>query len=1077
MATALALMTSALTAVAVTAGPPASASTFAPTISTGIGPQGCSIRGGLAYCWGAGAGGQLGNNSTAQSDVPVAVSTSGALSGVTITEISAGLYSVCALSSAGAVYCWGYNADGELGDSSTTQSDVPVAVSTSGVLSGKTITQVSAGLEDACALASTGAAYCWGDNATGQLGNSSTTSSSVPVAVTTSGALSGKTLASISAGPGATCAVDTSGLAYCWGYNGPGQLGNGNTTQQTAPVAVSTSGVLSGVTLAQVSVGFATTCAVSSAGAAYCWGYNTDGELGNNASGAASSVPVAVYAGGVLSGVTLTQIAAGLYFTCAQDAAGNTYCWGQNGSGQLGNASTTGSDVPVKASGPVTAPTGVHAFPASTSAAVYWTAVSGAPSGETLSGYTATASPGGATCTTATTTCTITGLSNGTTYTITVVTNTSLSMSAPSTSATVTPWPPATAIGAGYPNTCTLQSGKAYCWGDNTDGEAGNGTTTTPQLSPVAVATSGVLSGVTLTQVITGVTFGCGLSSAGKAYCWGDNSYGELGNGSGAASSDVPVAVSTSGVLSGVTLTEISTERYSVCALSNVGQVYCWGDDTNGQLGNGTSGTTSNVPVAVTTSGTPMAGVTLVQVSAGWLTSCALGSNAAVYCWGDNSYAELGDDNSASSDVPVAVYTGGVLSGVPIASISAGWVGACALSTAGAAYCWGYNYAGELGDGNATSIGSTSDVPVAVTDSGVLSGVTLTQVSDGLAQVCALSTAGAAYCWGDNNAGQLGDNSTTDTTVPVAVTTSGALSGVTLTQVSAGVFYTCTLSGAGTSYCFGLGTDGELGNNSSSTNSPVAVVVTPQAPLSVTATAGNTTLPVSWTAPAYLNTGTLTGYTATASPGGATCTATSTTSCTLTGLTDGTSYTITVTTTATVSGTSQPSIAATGTPAGLELTAPATLTWTGTMTGDDQSIVDAVSGDQQLTVNDASGTMAGWHVTLSATTFTGGTRTLPDSDVMDVTGSTTSPTATTAPSTACVSSCTLPANTTSYPVLISAAGSPVTIYHTASGTGVGAVTIGGSSATYPLGWWVEVPGNSYAGTYTSTITLSLVSGP
>ena len=150
----------------------------------------------------------------------------------------------------------------------------------------------------------------------------------------------------VSTGNGHTCAVDSTGAAYCWGLNGNGQLGNNSTTQSQVPVTVNTSGVLAGKTLTQVSVGTAFTCALDRAGAAYCWGLNSSGQLGNNST-AQSLVPVTVFTGGVLSGTVLVQLTAGAAFTCVQDTTGAVYCWGANGSGQLGNNSTAGSSVPV----------------------------------------------------------------------------------------------------------------------------------------------------------------------------------------------------------------------------------------------------------------------------------------------------------------------------------------------------------------------------------------------------------------------------------------------------------------------------------------------------------------------------------------------------------------------------------------------------------------------------------------------------------------------------------------------------------------------------------------------------------
>ena len=209
---------------------------------------------------------------------------------------------------------------------------------------------------------------------------------------------------------------------------------------------------------------------------------------------------------------------------------------------------------------------------------------------------------------------------------------------------------------------------------------------------------------------------------------------------------------------------------------------------------------------------------------------------------------------------------------------------------------------------------------MAVTTSGALSGVTVTQVSAGASYTCALGGTGAPYCWGLNGGGQLGNGSTTTSSIPVAVTTSGALSGVTVTEVSAGNTVACAVGGTG-AYCWGTNGSGQAGDGTTTQrNAPVQVLLlSPGAPTGVTVTAGDTTAVVSWTAPASLGTGTLTGYTATAQPGGASC-STTTTGCTITGLTDGTTYSVTVVT-RTTDGNSAPSPAVSVTPASC-LTSP-----------------------------------------------------------------------------------------------------------------------------------------------------------
>jgi hypothetical protein len=164
----------------------------------------------------------------------------------------------------------------------------------------------------------------------------------------------------------------------------------------------------------------------------------------------------------------------------------------------------------------------------------------------------------------------------------------------------------------------------------------------------------------------------------------------------------------------------------------------------------------------------------------------------------------------------------------------------------------------------------------------------------------------------------------------------------------------------------------------------------------------------------------------------------------------------------------------------LTLTAPSALGWSGNVSGLDQKLVDPTAAQQSYLVNDATGSGAGWHVTISATTFTTGTVTLANAGTVVTTGSVTSEAATTAPTAACStgSTCTLPTDTTTYPVAITTAASAptaVTIYDTSAGTGLGSITIG--IGALPVGWWVNVPGATKAGTYTSTITLQIISGP
>ena len=262
-------------------------------------------------------------------------------------HIIGGFGYVCAVALDGRVYCWGSNSNGKIGSGNTSSALVPSAVKISGALVGKVIKQIepsSAG-NHSCVIASDDKAYCWGYNGFGQLGNNNTVNSLTPVAVDTAGVLASKTIKQIASGGISSCVIASDDKAYCWGSNNFGQLGNGNLKNSSTPTPVSTTGVLAGKTIKQITAGTEFTCAIASDDKAYCWGGNSSGQLGNNST-INSGVPVAVNTSGVLAGKTIKQISAGSSHTCAIASDDKAYCWGGNSSGQLGNNSTINSGVP-----------------------------------------------------------------------------------------------------------------------------------------------------------------------------------------------------------------------------------------------------------------------------------------------------------------------------------------------------------------------------------------------------------------------------------------------------------------------------------------------------------------------------------------------------------------------------------------------------------------------------------------------------------------------------------------------------------------------------------------------------------
>jgi alpha-tubulin suppressor-like RCC1 family protein len=303
---------------------------------------------GKVYGWGENAGGQLGNGSTAAAVAsPVAVDMSGALLGKTVVAVAAGAFHSLALTSDGLLFAWGKNTNGELGNNSTADSSVPILVDMTGVLAGKAIVQIAAGQGCSAVLDSTGKVYAWGQNNYGQLGDGTTTESHVAVAVDTSGVLSGKVVSQLSLGASHSLVLTSDGMVFAWGMNLRGQLGNGTTTSSSSPVAVDVSGVLASKTITSLAGGYTHSLALASDGTVYAWGADEYGMLGNASVAVQSYTAVAVDTTGVLSGKTVSAIAAGLYNSLALTSDGDLVCWGLNSYGQVGDGTTTQRDTPV----------------------------------------------------------------------------------------------------------------------------------------------------------------------------------------------------------------------------------------------------------------------------------------------------------------------------------------------------------------------------------------------------------------------------------------------------------------------------------------------------------------------------------------------------------------------------------------------------------------------------------------------------------------------------------------------------------------------------------------------------------
>lgn len=707
------------------------------TLSTGNGYS-CALAESKVYCWGSDEYGFMGNGpSLGYQGTPTEINMSN-LAGKTITALAVAENHACVIAS-GIPHCWGHNGNGKLGNGNNAgvyQTPAPVVMS--GALAGKTAVSIAVSSNNTCVVASDNKGYCWGYNYYGQVRNGIGNDVLSPAAIET-GAITGKNITSVQPGGNSTCALDTEGSVYCWGHTGS----NGHTGDGKSPQQIDMTGVMAGKKATTLSVGGFGACIIANDGKLYCWGANSRGQLGN-ADTVWSAVPVASDPYGVFDGRPLTAISLGGDHACAI-AGGRPFCWGNSDHGRLGNGTLDWRYFPkdVDTTGPLNGKTALT--------------ISAGTSG-TFVGYSEAALP---------------------------------TFNKPVDSA-----PSFSSVG----------------WGNNNQGKLDTGNTT-HALTPIATLNSGSLVGKKISRMESGGDTTCAIAE-GELHCWGYNNVGQTGQGAGNASSITPRKVFSDGWLRNKVVTDVSTSGSHTCAVAD-GKAYCWGMNNNGETGNSATGFYYSAPVPVTGA---MAGKTVTDIDTGGPFTCAV-ADGKPYCWGYNAEGMLGSGDYTMARFPVPVVTTGVLAGKTTTAVSAGSWSACAIAD-GKAYCWGSNILDVLGDGG---VSGKTPTPVAVNTSNHLKDKTVTSIGVGVYHACVIADS-RSYCWGYNGSGQFGDGNTTHrSSYALPTHTSGLMAGKSVSQLGVGNDHNCALA-EGTVYCWGLNDQGRLGNGTTSQSfTPVAV--------------------------------------------------------------------------------------------------------------------------------------------------------------------------------------------------------------------------------------------------------------
>ena len=664
-------------------------------------------------CWGAGF---VGDGTQTARAVPTPV-------GGTWQSVSTGSSHSCGVRTDATLWCWGHNFYGQVGDGTELNTRlVPTQVGNA------TWKVVAAGGNTSCAVRTDGSLWCWGNNGNGQLGDGTTTNRLAPTQVG-----SASDWRDVSLGGAHTCGIRTDGTIWCWGYNFNGELGDGTTTNRVSPTRVGTA-----TSWTSLSAGENQTCATRNDGTAWCWGANSQGQLGDGTR-VGRTTPTQVG-----TGTNWTTVSTGNGYTCGLRGLGDRWCWGANFYGQLGNGTASPGAfnplVPIRVGNEtwneISAGGNTHTCAVKTDGSAWcW----GRPRGALGAGHFSYEVaphqvPGSITDwaqleSGALSSCGIaragsmwcSGLTAGTTSTKFTQFG------------TASDWSDVT---TGTNHVCGLRgAGTLWCAGQNDRGQLGtNGTPGSSLILQVGTDSD-------WTDVEASSSRTCGVRSNGTAWCWGDNFYGQVGDGTSRNTRLVPTQVGTA-----TDWASLSVGYNHTCALRTNGSLWCWGENRDGQLGDGTTTTERTTPVQVGTA------TTWATVSAGYLHTCGTRTDGTLWCWGYNGASQLGDGSTTGALAPTRVGTESDWD-----SVSAGESHTCGTRTSGTLWCWGANYFGQLGDGT----GTDRAVPTQIGTG------SWTGISSRNKHTCGVRTDGTGWCWGDNSNNQLGFFN--GSTVPVAV--------------------------------------------------------------------------------------------------------------------------------------------------------------------------------------------------------------------------------------------------------------------------------------------------------------------
>ena len=711
---------------------------------------------------------------------------------VELSKVILGTETSYALTEDGRLFGWGYNSYGVIGDGTDIDRLAPVDVTRNFELDDfEKIIKADFGNTLSVVLTNFGRVFTWGNNSGGQLGDGASADTLIPVDITENFALEvDDMIVDIEVGGDNSFALTESGDLFAWGSNENGKLGDGTEDDQYLPInVIDNIGLYYYETIEMMSLGGEHSMIVTSSGRLISWGANGEGELGDGSS-TTNSTPTDVTSYlGLHTEEVVVQAIAGYGTSMALTSEGRVMTWGNNEYGQMADGTLESKSSPVDVTANFSFEEDEYIIEAST---VEGFVIALTNQNRVFTwGYNDDGQL---------------GTGDSTQYPLPQ--DITLVLGLAPTEGIIN-------VDASYYNSTVLtDTGRCLIWGYNGQGQIGDGTKT-DSLIPIDIQdnfriTSIMEASLAHDETIVDVSIGkyhyAAVTSYGNLFTWGDNFFGQLGDGT-VLNTNQPMNITNQFNLAEVEkIIDVELGEYHSVALTNTGRVFTWGENEIGQLGN-MSTTDLYVPTELPASDFGSEGV--VSITVYDKMNAAMTASGRLFTWGFNWHGELGDGTEVHKLVPTEV-TGnfGLAVDETIEKISFGLYHTALITSAGRLFTWGNNSYGELGTGTTSIVPTLIPTELSLSNFG---GHPIVDVSAGYHTTAVVTDTGKLYTWGLNNVGQLGHGTTTNSSVPVEVLSTN-FDDETVESVNLGFQHTTAITSSGTLYAWGLNNVGQLGD-------------------------------------------------------------------------------------------------------------------------------------------------------------------------------------------------------------------------------------------------------------------------